>query len=141
VNAYIDSSVLLREIFEQSPQLAEWHRLIVGVTSELARVECFRSVDRLRLLGKMNDHAVAKAHETIRAVLGRLDVLPVESGVLAHASQALPTPLATLDAIHLSTALMYRERQPESEPPIFFATFDIALAEAARATGFRVIGL
>jgi hypothetical protein len=48
--------------------------------------------------------------------------------------------IGTLDAIHLVSAMLYRERQPEDEPPICIATHDNSLAACAHATGFRVLG-
>jgi prevent-host-death family protein len=44
----------------------------------------------------------------------------------------------TLDAIHLATALLWRER---SDADLLMATHDATLGLAARAVGFRVIGL
>jgi hypothetical protein len=57
--------------------------------------------------------------------------------VLERASQPLPTSLGTLDAIHLATALLWRDRLPEE---LVMATHDRALATAARACGFLVLG-
>jgi len=47
-----------------------------------------------------------------------------------------PTPLGTLDAVHLVSATGWRE-QFEG---LVFATHDAALAAAAQANGFDVIG-
>jgi predicted nucleic acid-binding protein len=57
--------------------------------------------------------------------------------VLARAAQPLPTALGTLDAIHLATALLWKER---TGADLVMATHDEALAIAARASGLRVIG-
>jgi hypothetical protein len=48
-----------------------------------------------------------------------------------------PTALGTLDAIHLASAALWRENQGTE---IAMATHDEALATAARASGFSVIG-
>ena len=141
MNAYLDSSVLLREILDQRPRLPEFDELIIGVTSQLARVECFRALDRIRLEKRPTDEALATAWENTVALFKRLSVVPLDSDVLARAAEPFPTSLTTLDALHLATALVYRGSQPDDEPPIFLATFDRALATAARATGFRVLGL
>ena len=58
--------------------------------------------------------------------------------VLARAAQPFPVVLGTLDAIHLATALLWRER---SDADLVMATHDATLGLAARAVGFRVIGL
>ena len=57
--------------------------------------------------------------------------------VLARAAQPLPTELGTLDAIHLATALLWREH---ARTDVVMATHDVALATAARAHGFTVVG-
>ena len=58
--------------------------------------------------------------------------------MLSRASDPLPTPLGTLDAMHLATALIWRDRM-ESVPII--ATHDTALGLAARTFGFDVLGI
>ena len=57
--------------------------------------------------------------------------------ILARASLPLPTPIGTLDAIHLSTAMLWRE---SSTSDLVFATHDSALGIVARVSGFRVVG-
>lgn len=49
----------------------------------------------------------------------------------------MPIPIGTLDAIHLATALIWRERMGSLAA---MATHDTALAAAARAFGFDVRG-
>jgi len=44
----------------------------------------------------------------------------------------------TLDAIHLATAMLWRE---SSSADLAFATHDAALGTAARASGFTVLGI
>ncbi len=62
----------------------------------------------------------------------------LERTVLSRAGEPLPTPLGTLDAVHLATALIWRDRM--GSLPIV-ATHDAALGLAARAFGFEVRGL
>jgi len=57
--------------------------------------------------------------------------------ILARASLPLPTPIGTLDAIHLSTAMLWRE---SSTSDLVVATHDSALGIVARVSGFRVVG-
>jgi hypothetical protein len=58
--------------------------------------------------------------------------------VLSRAAQPFPTPLGTLDAVHLATALLWRETRGED---LVMATHDRDLALAARASGLRTIGV
>jgi hypothetical protein len=58
--------------------------------------------------------------------------------VLDRAAQPLPTELGTLDAIHLATAVLWKEMTRED---LTMATHDGALAIAAEAHGLRVVGV
>ena len=50
----------------------------------------------------------------------------------------MPTELGTLDAIHLATALRWREG---ASTELVMATHDPALGTSARAFGLRVVGV
>lgn len=139
--AYLDTSIVLRIVLEQSGPLEEWERLHAGVSSALLRVECYRSLDRLWQQGLIVEEKLAAKSAAIDVLMKRLDLLELDERVLAIASRPLPTPLGTLDALHLATAIVYREEQLGNERPILFATHDIALGEAARAMHFDVIGV
>ena len=140
MNAYLDTSVIVRELLHQAPALREWSDLVLGVTSQLARIECFRTIDRIRIAESASDEAVANLKQRADSLFGRFDVLPLMPEILARAAEPFESVVSTLDALHLSTALAYRGLQRADEPPIYFATFDVALAKAARATGFDVLG-
>ena len=136
--AYLDSSVILRVVLGQRGKLAEWASVLLGVTSGLAEVECLRTMDRLRLLGELTAEEAVSGREAIYRIIEALEVVELSSAVMRRASQPLSTPLGTLDAIHLATADLWREVRGK-EPVV--ATHDKALALAARANGFRVIGV
>ena len=61
----------------------------------------------------------------------------LRSPVLSRAGDAMPMPLGTLDAVHLATALIWRDR---IGPLSTIATHHAALGSAARAFGFDVLG-
>lgn len=135
--AYVDSSVLLRILLDQPGQLEAWPRIETGVTSALAQVECLRTLDRLRLEGALEDDELAECRATVYRLTAEMSVVEVTAPILDRAGQAFPTVLGTLDAIHLSTALAWREQTESLE----LATHDRPLGVAARAMGFEVIGL
>jgi hypothetical protein len=56
---------------------------------------------------------------------------------LARASEPFPTALGTLDALHLATALVWRERTRQT---LVMATHDPGLGLAARSFGIEVRG-
>ena len=138
--AYIDSSVIVRILLQHPNSLHEWNDIIIGVSSTLLVVECQRALDQLRHRQELSDVDFAEKRTVLQTFVPRLDILPLDQKVLDMASEPLPTSLATLDSIHLATARMYRASQPNDEPPIVFATHDHALAKAARAVNFRVLG-
>jgi predicted nucleic acid-binding protein len=135
--AYLDSSVILRVVLNQPARLAELDRVLLGVTSQLAQVECLRTLDRLSVMGQLRVEHAAAAREAVYALLKEMEIVQISGAVLRRASNPMPAPLGTLDAIHLASAEVWREEQ-QKEPVI--ATHDRALALAARASGFEVIG-
>ena len=134
---YLDSSVVLRIVLGQRDRLKEWRRVREGVASALVEVECLRTLDRLRLREGLTDRELARRREAVFALVGEMHVVEPSRPVLSRASQPLPTPLGTLDAIHLATALVWQERHT---PDLVLATHDAALALAARASGLSVVG-
>ncbi len=136
--AYLDSSVLLRMILGQPGKLAEWGKVEVGVASALVEVECLRTLDRLRFRAGISDKDLVTRREAVYRLMESMQRVELDAGVLRRAAQPLPVPLATLDAIHLATALTWSELRGEH---LFMATHDEALGAAARASGLRVIGL
>jgi predicted nucleic acid-binding protein len=138
VIAYLDSSVILRILLGQPGRLADWKKVSHGVTSELAEVECLRTIDRYQQRGLVSPDDAAPRREAVYRLMEEMEVIGVTSAVLRRASQPMPIPLGTLDAIHLATAQLVQEtRQSE----LVLATHDNALALAARATGFPIIGV
>jgi uncharacterized protein len=135
--AYVDSSVLLRLVLRQPGALKEWSSVEEGVTSALTQVECLRTLDRLRVVERISDEALASRREAIFGLLATLDVVDVAGVILDRAAQPLPTALGTLDAIHLATAQLWRER---AAGELTMATHDAALATAARSLGMQVVG-
>ena len=135
--AYVDASVLLRIAFGQSDSLPEWSKIDRGVSSALITPECLRTLDRLRVKVNLTDAHVAERRAKILELIASLEIVEIDSVVLDRAAQPMPTELGTLDAIHLATALLWKE-MTAVDPTM--ATHDRALAIAAEAHGLRVVG-
>ena len=129
MTAYLDSSVLLRIVLRQRDRLAE---------SSLVEVECLRTLDRMRLAQQLSDAELAPRREAVFRLVETLDVVELTRRVLGRAGQPMPTGLGTLDALHLATALLWRD---EAGIPLVMATHDDNLALAARASGLSVLGV
>lgn len=136
--AYVDASVLLRVALGQPDALAEWPEIQQGVSSALVTTESLRTLDRLRLRVKLADAEVARRRATILELIASLEVVEIDSVVLDRASQPMPTELGTLDAIHLATALLWKDM---TRAKLVMGTHDGALALAAEAHGLRVVGV
>jgi predicted nucleic acid-binding protein len=137
VSAYVDSSAVLRVVLGQPGALAPSEVLAAGVTSELTRVECLRALDRLRRRNVLDAAQATTALEALDSVSAGLSVIDLDKLVLARAALPFGVPVGTLDAIHLATALLWRERNGPLE---VFATHDAELALAARFAGFEIVG-
>lgn len=137
MTAYLDSSVMLRRLLGQPGALREWRLIRTAVSSRLTEVECLRTLDRLRLEGAVDERKLAELRERMHQILASTEIVEISRAVLARAAQPSPTSLGTLDAIHLSSALLWRGRSSRS---LVMATHDVNLALGARAEGIRAIG-
>jgi predicted nucleic acid-binding protein len=136
--AYIDSSVILRMVLGQTDRLREWKTVRSGVASALVEVECLRTLDRLKIREGIVDAEIAARREAVFRLVEAMEIVDPTRPILERASQPLPTPLGTLDAIHLATALLWRE---QGRKDLVMATHDAALGLAARSCGLRVAGV
>lgn len=110
---------------DETAALSEWLSLLPAqpvITSELGRVEV------LRASGRLGRRAVGEA----RALLGDLDLMPLDRTVQDLACEIGEPPLRTLDALHLASALLLT---PELTA---FVAYDRRLTSAARDAGLNV---
>ena len=135
--SYIDSSVLLRVVLGEPKRLKEWENIKHGVSSALIEVECLRTLDRLRVSGKLTSKQLVSYRETMFEMFDALEIVEISRPVLSRASSPFPTALGTLDAIHLSTALAYSDIRGQK---LVFATHDMELASGAKSVGMEVLG-
>lgn len=124
---YLDTSALGRVVLDEPDSaaigaaLAEFDAV---VSSRLLRIELHRVGLRTGI-----------AREEIEAWLAGVSLVPMDDAMLSAAEAVSPASVATLDAIHLATALqLAAERHVAS-----IMTFDVRLAEGAREHGLAVI--
>ena len=133
---YLDTSVVLRTLFREPGRLQQWGNWEKAYSSNLLRIESFRTIDRLRLAGKISDKEVAQLAGEIQLVHDTLHIVPLTDSILQRAAESFPTTIGTLDALHLSTALSVRA----VESLDYLLTHDDELATAAKSLGFQVLG-
>jgi predicted nucleic acid-binding protein len=138
VIAYLDTSALLRLALSEVGALEELRSFEGWVSSELLVVESLRTIDRLRLQGALSAEDAASRRAIVVEWLEAVDLVLLQAPILARASEPFPTPLGTLDALHLATALVWRDRTRQS---LTLATHDRDLGLAARSFGFDVRGV
>jgi predicted nucleic acid-binding protein len=136
VITYVDTSVILRLAFNEPNHLAGWQGIQRRCTSRLARVEALRTLDRRFAQRAMSLEEFAHRRAFVLALLDGIDQAAVSEGILQRVENAFPTPLRTLDAIHLATALALAAREG-----VRLATHDAELATAATSVGLDVVGV
>ncbi|MBI2187751.1 MAG: type II toxin-antitoxin system VapC family toxin [Acidobacteria bacterium] len=136
--AYIDTSALLRIVLREPGALDDLRSYDALVSSELIAVESARTIDRLRLQGSLTTEEAAARVRAVNDWLEAIDLVLLRPAVLSRASEPMPMPLGTLDALHLATALIWRDRMG---PLPTMATHDAALGPAAQTFGFDVRGI
>ena len=138
MTAYIDTSALLRIVLREAGALDDLRSYDGLVSSELIVVESMRTIDRLRLHGSLTAEEAASRVRVVNDWLEAIDLVLIRPPVLSRASEPMPMPLGTLDAMHLATALIWRDRVG---PLPAIATHDSMLGTAALAFGFDVLGI
>jgi uncharacterized protein with PIN domain len=133
---YLDSSAVVSIIIDEA-QVPAWDQREQACMSRLVGVETRRTLLRLRREGHLNESQFSASMDALAQIEAGAFVHAIDEVVLARASQAFPTHVKTLDAIHLSTALLLRERM---FPDLSIATHDQRFGLAARSLEFEVFG-
>jgi predicted nucleic acid-binding protein len=125
---YLDSSVVLAHLLakDRSPPDAIWQQPLTS--SRLLEYEVW---NRIHARGLARSHG----SET-RAVIGRLAFLELDPPDLARALEPFPTPVRTLDALHLASMEFLRLRRQLIE----LLSYDERLLAAARAMRIPLYG-
>jgi hypothetical protein len=136
VRVYVDSSVVLRHILNGDPALAGAASPSDTVgSSDLLLIECQRVVQRERMAGNLDDNQYSQTVLLLDAILERLTIIEMGPAVKRRAAGPFPTVIGTLDAIHLASALLWQETEPETDLRVL--TQDRQLALCARSLGLR----
>lgn len=123
---YVDTSALGRVLLDEPDAgaiLLELDRFDIQVSSRLLRVELRRLGLRKRIL------------DTADQLLGGVALVPVDEAVLAAAETVGPAGVATLDAVHLVTAV----RLAGDDLIDAVMTYDARLADGVRHHGLAIV--
>jgi predicted nucleic acid-binding protein len=126
---YLDTSVALAHLLaeDRRPPDAIWGETLVS--SRLLEYEMWTRIHARRLGGSHGD--------AVRQLLGRVALLELAPPVLARALERFPTPVRTLDALHLAS-VEYLQRQGQR---LALATYDDRMIAAAPRLGIDLYEL
>jgi predicted nucleic acid-binding protein len=126
---YLDTSVALAHLLaeDRTPPEALWREPLVS--SRLLEYEIWTRV---------NARGLTRSHgELVRDLLLRLDLLELVGPVLERALEPFPTPVRTLDALHLASMDFLRTRGVD----VRLATYDERLSASASALEIELVDL
>ena len=126
---YVDSSVALAHLLieSRSPPASLWNEPLVS--SQLLEYEVW---NRIHAYGLGRSHA-----NEAQALLIRVALIEMTASVLARALEPFPTPVRTLNTLHLSTIEYVSNRRQTVE----LASYDNRLCAAAQALGISIAAL
>ncbi|MBN1962726.1 MAG: type II toxin-antitoxin system VapC family toxin [Deltaproteobacteria bacterium] len=123
---YLDTSVVLAELFAEDKQVAEslWYEPLIS--SRLLEYELYNRINARKLSNSYS--------EAVRNILGRVSLVELSPVVLQRAIELFPVTIRTLDALHLATACYLRDHHQK----ITLATFDERMRNASTALGIEL---
>jgi predicted nucleic acid-binding protein len=123
---YLDTSVALAQLFaeDRTPPASLWSEPLVS-----SRLLEFELWTRVNARGLGTSHAAQ-----IGELTARVAFLELARPVLLRALEPFPTPVRTLDALHLASMDFLRSQGQRIE----LATYDTKLGAAAKKLGIRV---
>jgi predicted nucleic acid-binding protein len=109
---YLDTSVALAHLLaeDRSPREELWQEHLIS--SRLLEYEIWT---------RINAHKLARSHtDEVRSLLGRIALVELSPPVLARALEPFPSPVRTLDALHLAS-IDFLQKQGQN---VALASFD-----------------
>lgn len=135
---YAETSAVLRWLFNEAlgEEIFEQMRAAGKVVcSRLTLVESRRSILRAVALGDLVETGAADVRAVLAQAAARWAILEVSAEVGSRAEQSFPIePVRTLDALHLASALSFRQ----SIPDLVLLSTDDRIRDNAIELGFRL---
>jgi predicted nucleic acid-binding protein len=137
MNLYVESSAVIAWLLGEPAGKTVRAAMVEAeavVSSDLTLVECDRVLIRAVALGKISEAQAADRRAVLEAAAVRWHVLKIAGDVIERARRPFPRePVRTLDALHLSSALVARSALPGLE----LLSLDERIRDNARALGFK----
>jgi hypothetical protein len=126
---YLDTSVALAQLLSEDrlPPARLWDQPLV----------CSRLLE-YELWNRIHARDLTATHgELARQLIGRVALLELSSPVLARALEPFPSPVRTLDALHLASLEFLRERGQA----VSLASYDERMIACAKSLGIPMYSL
>ena len=134
--AFIDSSALVRLLFDEGDNTAVYQALTDGsATSEITEVEVPVAINRRHLLGELNDDRHAELLQSAAELLEGMARIAVTADVRSMAVELSQTAIIrTFDAIQVASAIVAGHASRRHGNSFSFLTADSRQANVARAS-------
>ncbi len=135
MNLYLDSSVMVAWLLREPGRLPDPDSLNGAFASSLIELEVSRALRRHLAERRLDQEDLDRLLDAASVWFGQIGIVPLSSAILRRAAGPFPAIVSALDAIHLTTALMWRE---DTGDEVTFLTHDRQLRAAARACRFPI---
>ena len=139
MTCYIDSSVFIESLFSRKKHAVSLDIYGEIYSSRLLQTECARVMIREILAKNIPESSYAQMKNVLMKAISGISLIHVDENILSTAETPFPMHLATLDSIHLATALNLKKSLGDEE--FFFLTYDEKLGKAAQVMGLQVLGI
>ena len=138
MNLYAESSAVLSWLLGETRGEAARERLLAAelvITSDLTLIECDRALHRAEAVGELEAQTVKNMREQFSMATDHWIAFSIDREVVERSRRRFPRePIRSLDAIHLTTALLVRSLVSELE----FLSWDERIRNNAAELGFDV---
>ena len=139
MNLYAESSAVLAWLLGEDGGDDVLERLSAArivLTSDLTLIECDRVLHRAVALGELNESEAAGRRTAVTTAAEHWAVFAIDTEIVERARRAFPRePIRTLDAVHLSTALVARALVSDLQ----LLSLDALIRANASELGFDVV--
>jgi uncharacterized protein with PIN domain len=136
---YVESSAVLAWLLGETDGQdvrASLSRAEAVISSDVTLIECDRVLIRAVVSGRISEAQAADRRAVLSAASARWHLLKVTGEVVERARRPFPQePVRTLDALHLSSALLARSALPGLD----LLTLDDRIRKNAIALGFTIV--
>lgn len=139
MKVYVESSAVLAWLFGEEAGEAV-RQILAGaemvVSSDLTLVECERVIIRSEKVEGVTEVQAADRRAALNRAAGRWHLISLRDEVLERARRPFPKePIRTLDALHLSSALVLRS----AVPGLVLFSLDERIRDNAKEIGFEIL--